>query len=333
MTEFADFPSLLDDGIPEVGAVKSKFEELRMPLAGRYFHKTAAEMMTEIHEGKSPASHGSTFRASEFLVECYGSGDLTRTLLPASLEEECAATARQAAAETLEGIQTRVSDIMARDLDDLHRFTDGLIRLAQDIEDQIAQKVTVIQHKIADWNGDGGNYLQENFGDNLAQALQNHRDMAMALAFAADNLAAVQIKANKYLDEMASTAKDALYIRETDDALVLPVAIIAGGATIASAATGGAMPVIWATVAGVAATLPSAFDLSPTTEVVLSNAEIDTLVSNIYAAFDAVEEVMAEEQHAFAGELDEFIGDLRDFAKDSDPSVNSKVITRPSGGN
>jgi hypothetical protein len=330
MTEFADFQSLLDDGVPEVGEVKAKFEELRMPLAGRYFHQTAAKALAEAYEGDPPASGGPRYRNSDFLIDCYGSGSLTQTLLPETLEEDCVALAQQAATETLEEIQTRISNIMARDLHDLHRFTDGLIKLAQEVEDQIAQKVTVIQQKIADWNGDGGNYLQENFGDNLPEALQNHRDMAMALAFAADNLAAVQIKANKYLDEMANTVREALYTKETDDSLVLPVAIIAGGATIASAATGGTLPVIWATVAGAAATLPAAFDLSTTNDVVLSNADIDALVSNIYGAFDAMEEVMAEEQRAFAGELNEFIGDLRDFAKDSDPSVSSKVITRPS---
>lgn len=213
------------------------------------------------------------------------------------------------------------------------RFTEGLIRLAQEIEDQIAQKVVVVQQKIADWNGDGGNYLQENFGDNLAEALQNHRDMAMAFAFAADNLAAIQIKANKYLDEMANTVKEALYTKDTDDSLVLPVAIIAGGATIASATTGGMLPVIWATIAGAAATLPAAFDLSPTREVVLSNADIDKLIANIHEAFDTMEEVMADEQSRFTAQLDEVIDPWRKDAKSSDPSVSSRVITSPAGRN
>lgn len=331
MAGFTDFQSLLDDGVPDVDEVVAKFEEMRMPLAGRYFHKAAAEAMAELYEGRGPSSSGPRYRTSDFLTECYGSGSLTRTLLPESMEEDCAAEARQAAETSLSEIQDRISGIMARDLYDLHRFTEGLIRLAQEIEDQIAQKVVVVQQKIADWNGDGGNYLQENFGDNLAEALQNHRDMAMAFAFAADNLAAIQIKANKYLDEMANTVKEALYTKDTDDSLVLPVAIIAGGATIASATTGGMLPVIWATIAGAAATLPAAFDLSPTREVVLSNADIDKLIANIHEAFDTMEEVMAEEQRTFAGEINEFIGDFRAFAKDSDPSVSSKIITRPSG--
>jgi len=333
MADFPDFQSLLDDGIPEPSEIMSKLEDMFLPLAGRYFAPAASNLAAESWQDTSAGTRYDAIpRTSDFLAECFPDASSTyhKTTLPESLEATAVSEAKKIAKGVLADLANRYGDILSRNINGPSYVYQKFRPVAKLMDDERTVRVAAVTSSIEDWNG-GGN-LYENFGYPIGQAINNHRDMTLAVATAAEALYLIQTKAVKHLDEITDVALEALMdVESSQGETAIILAVVAALSGIAgTAVTSTTLAVEWATAGGVVGFLGT-LPLSTDKQLPISASDMDALITDLHGALDTVEDIMAREQSAFKAGLEELFSEKKSLYASSDQPTSSQIVPRVSG--
>ncbi|WP_026924858.1 hypothetical protein [Glycomyces arizonensis] len=327
MATFKDFESMIETPPPDRGELKSMLAELHELVRDRYISVRYQDFFDEKYPGGNPTV------AKEELILPF------RTNMTEAEDQELLSWCSTSASDWIDQVGERIDLILDKNEEELLDLSVDLHELGGDYVSAYDNvKMHIVTDRCEEWQDDAGAAIRDNYSDHLSDSTLNQAAMAYALANSAYMDYSIMLKIRNHMDNMIQTAGAALANgtdRSGEFKAVLGWLTVIAIAASAPALAGTTGATTFANIAWGASSfgaIAGLFQLDPAeNEPHMSSNDPDSLKTEMFDAFDQVEEVVRQDREKLANGLMEFFQEFDGKLNSGDPSTSSQVVPNPNG--